>query len=202
MKKIIALTLALTLSILTACNKDDTEERRTPTEAPEPPTTAEPPPTDDEHLLPPIFTQLQDFFEPDLPSPTFALVKVTGYDRNMHVTPYPEEIEYWWQLATAQVIETVSGENSTAETISIHQVFIGRFDRLLNDSATYLLPLVYNDIQEDWNIIGDADVLFEINDDRVKTNARGGNFAEFDGESAAQLIAAIRELAEAKEYGN
>ena len=74
-------------------------------------------------------------------------------------------------------------------------------NNLLREGGLYLLPLSYSEWSEEWTIMGEHDVLFEVDDDgRVWSHSKHQDFNRFDGENVGVLIGEVLEIAaEARE---
>ena len=95
------------------------------------------------------------------------------------------------QVSEAYVLQSIYGKCETS-TISITQSVIKDHfclgtTNLLRKGGLYLLPLSQND--DTWNILGDMDVLFEIDDTgKVWSHSDFADFNRFDGKSIESMI--------------
>jgi hypothetical protein len=114
------------------------------------------------------------------------------------------------QTSIAEYSETV-GDNiltrqwddhtiSTGRRVLIHQNLIGGCtmdepNNLLRVGGVYLLPLKFNQYRGAYEVAGDLDVLFELNDEsEIVSHSRFPEFSKYDGESFSELLDDVRAL--------
>jgi hypothetical protein len=88
-------------------------------------------------------------------------------------------------------------ENITLpETLTVPDSY---YDSLINkfmrEGGTYLLPLAYIEEYGTWSLIGDCDVLFEVDDNGlINSHSRYEDFNKFDGKTVDDVAKAITDL--------
>jgi hypothetical protein len=89
---------------------------------------------------------------------------------------------------------------STGSRVLIRQNLIGGCtmdepNNLLRIGGVYLLPLRFNQDWGAYSVVGDLDVLFELNDEgQVVSHSRFPGFSKYDGKSFSELLDDVRAL--------
>ena len=89
---------------------------------------------------------------------------------------------------------------STGNRILIRQVLIGGCtmdepNNLLRVGGIYLLPVRFNTSWGAYEIVGDMDVLFELNDEgKIVSHSRFADLNQYDGKPITELLNAVRAL--------
>ena len=153
----------------------------------------------------PLYSRLCDFFDNNAPN-MFAFVRVLGTEQ-WEVKNSDQSAWYQWkQTSSLRVLSVVwSQGSSTPETLSVTQYLyggcFGEKTNLLREGGVYLLPLDYWQDMDTWYVIGDLDVLFEVDDrGRVWTHSQYGDFKRFDGEDTGTLANTIEALTSDKDF--
>ena len=148
------------------------------------------------------YSKLSGFFSHGEPR-MFAFVRV------VETKPWEDKDPGWgngsvlMQESSLYIISNLwSRDDDIPEVISLSQSFYGGCEwgiengvlkgsettNLLRKDGVYLLPLGYWQDNDRWYIMGDLDVLFEIDDKgRVWTHSKHEDFNRFDGENAEIL---------------
>ena len=138
---------------------------------------------------------LSDFFS-STALDMFAFVRVAGVKQWVY-----DDSENWIfnqqvQTSTMKVLSVLwSRDGRTPKTISTLQFRFGRADgrtNLLRKGGVYLLPLSYSEYFKMWQVMGNLDVLFEVDDKgQVWSHSPRSGFNRFDGEDARVLADAV-----------
>jgi hypothetical protein len=89
---------------------------------------------------------------------------------------------------------------STGSRVLINQVLIGGCtmdepNNLLRVGGVYLLPLKFNPYVGAFNVVGDLDVLFELNDEgKIVSHSKWEGLSQYDGKSFSALIDDVEAL--------
>lgn len=104
------------------------------------------------------------------------------------------------QTSTVQVLSTIWSNIELPETIPVTQYktggcCLGENTNLLREGGVYLLPLSYWAEGDRWYIIGDFDVLFEVDDNGfIWSHSQHEGFNRFDGQDASIVANAVKAL--------
>jgi hypothetical protein len=141
------------------------------------------------------YTRLDHFLSQGRPPRAFAFVRVIETELSEYA---PNQYSY---TSAFEVLSTIwSDDSDIPAIISITQGVPeggiapeNYISFLPRKGGVYLLPLGYFD--DWWYIIGDMDVLFEVDDTgKVWSHSPFADFKQFDGESATLLAQAIKTL--------
>jgi len=207
MKRLTSLLLCAALLGLVACSDAPPE---TPTHSKTPPTPTPLPPfartrggsTDCLKVEAPWenYKELLDFFRSHSPK-AFAIVRVTSTEQYYYTADCDcDHCVSGMHIPTLEVLETLwyHGE-PLPQTLTVVQSFT-EYNPFLMEGSTYLLPLFHRG-NDDWSIIGDDEILFEIKDDNsIRTDSWFGNFEEFDGRHASELINELLAITETENF--
>lgn len=141
-------------------------------------------------------------------NPYFIIVKVTdtqtleaeyetervekfGEEFDIQKTVIPQR-----QISELQILKNVYGE-CESESIQITQYNIDHFclgkTNLLREDGVYLLPL--HQYEGDWSIMGDMDVLFEIDDEGIVwSHSDWYEFNKYDGKNVEYFISVLENM--------
>lgn len=101
------------------------------------------------------------------------------------------------QISNVRILKSVYGD-CKSDTLQISQSVIQDHfclgtTNLLREGAVYLLPLKQSD--DDWYVIGDMDVLFEVDDKgRVWSHSAYEDFNQYDGQDVDRFIGELQTL--------
>lgn len=114
------------------------------------------------------------------------------------------------QAAIAEYAETIGARIqtrqwddytiSTGSRILIRQTLIGGCtmdepSNLLRVGGVYLLPVKFNSYLGAYEVVGDLDVLFELDDEgKIVSHSRFPEFNKYDGKAFSQLLDAVRSI--------
>ncbi|MDR2044055.1 MAG: hypothetical protein LBQ15_06740 [Clostridium sp.] len=145
-----------------------------------------------------VFTSLQDLAEDaDAWILVPAVHEVSAEENHMQtsVAAYAETI--------GDVIRTRPWDDykiSTGSRILIRQTLIGGCtmdepNNLLREGGVYLLPVKFSADLGAYRIVGDLDVLFELNDDgKIVSHSRFAELSQYDGKALPELLDDVRAL--------
>jgi hypothetical protein len=137
----------------------------------------------------------------------FAYVQVHDSELITHTAICPISggvYEYETQTAALEIIDVIwSNGESIPETITLTQgIYKGNFltlcdsvTNLLREGGVYMLPLHYDNRGLGWSVLGDLDVLFEVDDTgKIWSHSPSKFFNKFDGKDTSILTQAIIDL--------
>ena len=152
--------------------------------------------TDGVYMIRMLFSDFGSLFQEGVDC--FAFVRVNG----VHAAQSDSDPIFDLQNSDVSVLKTVYGDCGGALQITqsvIKDHFCLGSTNLLREGAVYLLPL--KQAGGEWYILGDMDVLFEVDDTgAVWSHSQFEDFRRFDGKGAEALESALRELTADGEY--
>ena len=147
------------------------------------------------------YSQFSDFFSYHAPQ-LFAFVRVANTEQwEDKSRPVYGEGGVLRQNSTLHIISALWSDGDVPKTITLSQSLYGgcmgdEKTNLLREGGVYLLPLSYSQPDDTWYVMGDLDVLFEVDDNvRVWTHSRYEDFSRFDGQDASVLADIISAMA-------
>jgi hypothetical protein len=159
---------------------------------------------------------LLDFFRWGMSPQAFVFVRVT--DTQLKTFDVSESFtgqgEKQFQLSTVDILETIWNSyhfEQLPQKMNIYQeVHSGNWGmevtNLLREGGVYLLPIWLHNCEEDqlamWRIMGDLDVLFEVDDKGSiwSHSLYWSEFTQFDGEPAKKLADEITALTSCENF--
>ena len=127
--------------------------------------------------------------------PSVQEVSAEGNNMQTSIAEYAETIGD--RISTRQWNDNTV---STGNRILIRQMLIGGCtmdepNNLLRVGGVYLLPVRFNTSSGAYDVVGDLDVLFELNDEgEIVSHSRFPELNQFDGKSLTELLNAVRTL--------
>jgi hypothetical protein len=153
------------------------------------------------------YSKMHDFFQVNPPR-AFVFVRVLDVNQE---SDNSFSVMRTIQTSTVQVLSTIwnyGAELPQVISVNQHGYGVGISDGynsiFLREGGVYLLPLDSSDWEgnEWWYVMGDNDVLFEVDDNgKIWTHSPFAEFNKFDGEEASAVADAIISLTSDDNFG-